>query len=207
MNYTPFIEKAKQIYKNEPTGHDFSHIERVIDFSKKIYQQEGGNWDIIYISALFHDVHRVLSNKENRYITPQESIGVVKSILEDFKLDNDLLEKVLYIIKEHDNKKGDSSIMLELQIVQDADLLDSIGETGLKRTLKYCESKNIPLYDKRFPLDCKDYIPNINPISAIHYVYRTILPKINLLNTKAGKTMAKPETKMLKNFIKKYVHH
>ena len=33
--------------------------------------------------------------------------------------------------------------MLELQIVQDADLLDSIGQIGLDRTIRYCKNKNM----------------------------------------------------------------
>ena len=201
MNYESMIMRAKQIYNDDQTGHDFLHIQRVIDFCKIIHAKEGGNWEVIFISALFHDVHRILSNEENRYIAPEECIHNVKDILSEFDIENDLLDKILYVIEQHDNKKGDNSIMLELQIVQDADLLDSIGQIGLDRTIRYCKNKNIPIYNNAYPLNYDKYVPNTNPISATHYVYRTMLPKIKLLNTKTAKDIANPEIDVLKKFI------
>ena len=201
MDYESMIMKAKKIYNDDQTGHDFSHIQRVVDFCKIIHEKEGGNWDVIFISALFHDVHRILSNKENKYMTPEECMDTVKDILSEFVIEKDLLNKVFYVIEQHDNKKGDSSVMLELQIVQDADLLDSIGQMGLDRTIRYCKNKNIPLYNKDYPLDYEKYVPNTNPVSATHYVYRTMIPKIKLLNTKTAKDMANPEIDVLKKFI------
>ena len=53
------LKKAKDIYKDEPSGHDIFHIKRVLNFAKKINKQEGGDWFIIYTSILFHDIHRV----------------------------------------------------------------------------------------------------------------------------------------------------
>ena len=50
-------------------------------------------------------------------------------------------------------------------------------------------------------MDYDKYVPNINPISATHYVYRTMLPKIKLLNTKTAKDIANPEIDVLKKFI------
>lgn len=201
MNYESMIIKAKQIYNDDQTGHDFSHIQRVIDFCKIIHEKEGGNWDVIFISALFHDIHRILSNEENRYITPEESIDYVKVVLSEFDIEEHLLNNILYIIENHDNKTGDTSVMLELQIVQDADLLDSIGQIGLDRTIKYCRNKNIPVYDSNYSLNTEKYIPDFNPISATHYVYRTMMPKTSLLNTKTAKNMANPQVDVLKKFI------
>lgn len=66
-------------------------------------------------------------------------------------------------------------------------MLDAVGKRGLERTLKYCNTYKIPLTDFSFKLDCKEYILDINPISICHYVYRTMIPQGNNLNTKTGK--------------------
>ena len=91
---------------------------------------------------------------------------------------------------------------LETLIIQDADILDAIGEIGLKRTLTYCKTHNIPISSSK-PLNCQEYIPDINPISTCHYIYRTMIPNVNNLYTKTAKEMAKNKVKILKDFIAK----
>lgn len=200
--YSKFIEKAKEIYQGEPTGHDFSHIERVLAYCRTIQESVGGDMYIITISALFHDIHRVLSNKEGKFVSAEASIPYVREILKEFDIDSDSLEKILYIIQEHDNKVNDINMPIELQIVQDADILDAIGEIGLNRTLIYCKNKNIPLVDKSHPLDDKDYIPNINPYSTTHYVYRTMIPQANLLHTDIAKKIGINQVAILEKFVR-----
>ena len=197
--------KAKKLYDDENTGHDFSHIERVLGFANEILKYEGGDEFVVYVSCLFHDVHRILSNKKGYFVSAQESIPFVKDLLEEFDLDNSTLEKVLYVIEHHDDKVKDEAMMLELKIVQDADILDALGKIGLERTLKYCKNKNIPLTDERYSLDSNEYIPDINPISTVHYVYRTMIPQASVLHTKTGKELAKGEVKVLEEFLKEYI--
>ncbi len=42
--YKILYRKAKKLYKNEPTGHDFSHIKRCLKYAKKIQKAEGGGF-------------------------------------------------------------------------------------------------------------------------------------------------------------------
>ncbi len=187
--YKYLYKKAKQIYKGEPTGHDFSHIKRCLKNAKKIQKAEGGDKNVIMIAVLFHDIHRVMSTKE-KYVPAPESIPYVRQLLteeKDLHLDDKTLEKILYIIKEHDNKSFDVTIPTELMVLQDADILDAIGKIGLKRTKTYCINRKIPFYDGRYPLDISDYVPNIKPYSTTHYVYRTMLPEMKFIKTKTGK--------------------
>ena len=200
-----FYLRAKELYENENTGHDFSHIERVLNFARMIQEKEGGDEFIIYISCLFHDVHRILSNKEGKFISAKESIEEVKKILKEFDLQVNELNKILYVIEHHDDKIDDENMMLELKIVQDADILDALGKVGLERTLKYCKNKNIPLTNKKYPLDSIEYIPDINPLSTTHYVYRTMIPQANVLHTNMGKQLGKDEVKILEEFLKENI--
>lgn len=112
------------------------------------------------------------------------------------------IKKVLAIVEKHDDKENDKNESKELQIIKDADTLDAIGEIGLNRTKTYCKTYNIPLYDPSYPLDAKEYVPDGNPLSCTHYVYRTMLPNAQRLRTNAAKELAKEYNKALEDFVK-----
>ena len=56
-----YIEKLKpfviELFKNDSSGHDISHLERTMKLSLSIQEKEGGDRIIIGISAFLHDVH------------------------------------------------------------------------------------------------------------------------------------------------------
>lgn len=198
------VDKAKLIYKNENTGHDFSHIKRVLGYCEKIQKNEQADRDVVFVSALFHDVHRVLSNKMGKFVSAEEAMDEVQNILAEFEFESGFLAKVLYVIKNHDNKSMDSSKMpIELQIVQDADILDAIGLNGLKRTLQYCKTNNIPVTNTAYPLDTDEYIADVNPISTTHYITRTMLAQVLNIHTKIAKLLANNQVQVLKDFVDK----
>lgn len=189
------------LFLDENTGHDMGHLKRVYEYAKEIQSKEGGDEYVILISALVHDLHRLMANKTSEYVYPKDSLGVVKNILIDCKVDKNKVEQILNVVKYHENKNL-QGLPLEIQIVQDADILDAIGEIGLERTIKYSKANNIPITNHSFPLDCKEYIPDINPISTCHYIYRTMIPNYNNLHTKTAKNLAVGKIELLKNFVK-----
>lgn len=200
--YKKFFDVARVIYQNEGSGHDFSHIERVISSCREIMKEVECDQDVVIISALFHDLHRVKSHREGKFVSAEEAMPYVREVLSKLNLEKSVLEKVLFVIEQHDNKKSREEKPIELQIVQDADILDSLGDVGLSRTLTYCKRYNIPLVDKRFDLDCEQYIPDINPISTLHYVWRTMIPNHQLLHTEKAKKMGQGLVKQLEKFVK-----
>ena len=200
--YEKFIEKAKEIYQGDQTGHAFDHIERVLAYCIEINKEEKADQDVVVISALFHDVHRIMSNQRGEFVFAEDSIEQVEKILSEFHIEEEKLNRILHVIAQHDNKRSDESMPIELQIVQDADALDSLGEVGLSRTLAYCKKNNIPLVDRRFSLDCSEYIPDVNPISTCHYIYRTMVQNAKHLHTRKGKEIGAGLTMVLENFLK-----
>jgi HD superfamily phosphodiesterase len=91
--------------------------------------------------------------------------------------------------------------MLVTLIIQDADALDAVGEIGLRRTLTYCKTNGIPL-SQPIPLDTEEYIPDINPISTCHYIWRTMIPNARNLYTKTAKDLVEDKIKILEDFVK-----
>ena len=193
-------KKLKIIFKGENTGHDFSHLSRVFENAKEIQEKEGGDIYVVLVSALVHDMHRIIGAKLGRYVEPKDSLDETKKILIECDVDKDKIEKILKIVEFHEDKTI-CGVSLETQIVQDADALDAIGEIGLKRTLQFCKVHKIPLYNKNVPLDCKEYMPNTNPISTCHYVYRTMIPQVERLHTMTAKEIARPKLKIMENFL------
>lgn len=205
LDYKAFIDEAKILYKDDETGHDFSHIERAINYCDIIQSKEGGDEFVVMISAIYHDMHRVLSNKMGRYVSPEESIPFVRDLLKKYDIHDGLLKRILFNIENHEDKENTKDNPIELLILKDADILDNLGETGLKRTLMYCKKKNIPIVDTEYPLDVEDYMPNIKPYSTTHYVYRTMIPNKNLISTETGRQLAEKQIKVLQEFVDKNV--
>ena len=194
--------KIYNMFKNENSGHDFSHLKRVMKNAQYIQKHKGGDAYVITISALVHDIHRLVSNQKGHFTKPEECLDEVKQILIDCNIEKEKLEQILYVVKNHESKDN-KSFNLETLIVQDADTLDAIGKIGLKRCLKYCKTHNIPISNKNYPLDSKEYIPDINPISACHYIYNTMIPHGKNLYTKTAQKVAEGKVKLLENFIAK----
>jgi len=195
-------EKVNKLFFDETSGHDIEHLENVLNYALQIQKIEGGDKSIIIYSAYLHDVHRLMANKTNgKYVTPKESLPTIYNILLDLNIEKNKIERILKCIENHEKKGTKKTFDLETQILQDADVLDAIGKRGLERTLKYCKTYQIPLTNFNFELDCKEYIPDINPISTCHYVYRTMIPHAKNLNTKTGEKMAEDNIQELYNFI------
>lgn len=199
--YKKYFEVAREIYQDERSGHDFSHIERVISSCAEILKEVECDEQVVIVSALFHDLHRVQSNREGKFISAEDAMPYVRETILKLGLKEEVKNRILYVIQEHDNKKYRGEKPIELQIVQDADILDSLGQVGLSRTLTYCKRYNIPLVDKRFDLDCEEYIPDINPISTLHYIWRTMIPNYQLLHTEKAKKMGAGLVEQLKKFV------
>ena len=196
-------EKLRNLFKEESTGHDISHLERVLSNALELQKHEGGDLYVVAVAALTHDIHRLISNQCGYFVSAEKSLDEVKKLLLSCSVDLTKLDLILEVVKNHDNKDN-KNFCLETLIIQDADVLDAIGEIGLQRTLKYCNTHKIPLSSDK-SLDCADYIADINPISTCHYVYRTMIPNAKNLYTKTARKMAKDKIKMLEDFVK--VHY
>ena len=201
MDYIMLDNIAKEYFANEPSGHDYTHVKNVLEYATQLQEKEGGDFDVIYVSALFHDVHRVISSKIGRFVAPEDAMGEVKRLLSQVDLEEDVYENILYVISEHDNKVNDPFMPIELKIIQDADILDALGERALSRTYTYCKTHNIPVKNTAVPLDEPSFMPSVNPISMTHYVYRVLIPLCDKLHTDTAKKLAKQDLKVLYDFV------
>ena len=144
------IQKIKELFANDCSGHDFWHSLRVLNNAEKIAKTEKCNEYIVMIAALLHDT-------DDRKIFETKDYENARRIMSDCHLTEDTIDHVIDIIREI-SFKGTESISpksIEGKIVQDADRLDAMGAIGIARAFSYGGNHNRAIH---IP-DCQ---PNTN---------------------------------------------
>lgn len=174
--------------KGEGTGHDYFHALRVENVATMIANNEGGNIEIIKVSALLHDVidRKVCDDIE------VETKNIEKLLL-DCKFTKEEIILIFDIINNISYSKGNVPNSLEGKIVQDADRLDALGMIGIARTFAYGGKKNRPLYDEN------------NNANSLYHFDEKLFKLINLMNTETGRKYAKNRNEKLKYFYDEFM--
>lgn len=202
------IKKLKIIFSSESSGHDIMHLIRTYKIAKHLQKIEGGNKKVILLSALLHDVHRLIQNKTKKFCHPRDSLETVKKILKATKIDNKTVQQVLHCIEFHEeykfSKKGKTVDNIETLILQDADNLDAIGAIGIARAFTFGGANNIPIWLPEIPLGKKNYDESETDPSEIHHFYSKLLKLKENMNTKTAIKMAEKRSKFIEIFLKEF---
>ena len=132
MNEVLFYEFTKQMIKNQSRPKRFSfrdrfqHTKRVIEWARKIHKVEGGDFEVIHIAALFHDIG--WDNDRDHGVVSRE---MAEAFLRDISYDTAKIEKILEAIEYHTHREIDKPLHLESYIVMDADILDEVGAVSI----------------------------------------------------------------------------
>ncbi|TKD71973.1 HD domain-containing protein [Pseudalkalibacillus hwajinpoensis] len=192
---------VKQKLENEGSGHDWHHIERVVQHSEVIAKAEGANHFVCIAAALVHDLadDKIASSEA-------EGIKEVVNLLGDVNEEdrNHIIEIISSISFKGGNRPPVTT--LEAQVVQDADRLDAIGAIGIARTFVYAGSKGDLIYD-----------PSIEPrnkmtpetyrngqSTAINHFYEKLLNLKELMNTQKGIELAKQRHEFMEEFLSQF---
>ena len=209
-----YIEKLKplviDLFKNDSSGHDISHLVRTMNIALYLQEKEGGDRIVIGIAAFLHDIHRIMQNESNEYVSPKESIPQVKSILANIDIDEDSINKICYCIEHHEeyNWNGNNVDDINTLILQDADNLDAIGAIGIGRAFAYSGAHNRVMYDDQIPLnENNDYSETggLDP-STIHHFYHKLFKLSDNMNTKTAKELANKRTNFMKDFVNEFLN-
>lgn len=161
---------------------------RVFETSKMLIKRSRAKVeeDVILTAAIFHDTGKTKLDTDKKIEEewdkhPNYGAEITREILRKQGYSNGFVEKVVYLVKHHDNRPGKVEMVRtnELKILQDADLLADMGIASFVRPFLY-SGKN-----KRKTIDNVNYIKttrsNDGGISKEN-LYR--------LNLKASKRMA-----------------
>ena len=199
------INFVKEKLEGAEAGHDWFHIERVWKLSKKIAEKEGGNLEVIELSALLHDI------ADPKFHNGDETLAlkISKNFLEEIHVEGELIEQVLFVIKNISFKnraEAPENPPLELQIVQDADRLDAIGAIGIARTFNFGGFKNNLMYHPEIKPNLgmnKEEYKKSNGTTINHFYEKLLLLK-DLMNTETAKKIASERHNFMLQFLDEF---
>lgn len=120
-------------------SHDYLHACRVLHLAERVAAEEGGDLDIIVPAALFHDIVMYPKDDPRSSLASVESAEWAKRALA--ALDWYPAEKIGAVAKAIERCSFSKHLpkeSLEEHIVQDADLLESLGAISVARTFSSC---------------------------------------------------------------------
>ena len=212
MDIAAVIRFTKEHLKNEKTGHDFYHGERVAHLASKMYlaDHESAHEDsrevaIIKTAAYLHDTidEKVCADSEKVVTEIDELLPQVGF--------NDLeVWDILYTIQHMSfsaNIEHHYHLPLSGQYVQDADRLESLGAIGIARAFTYGGKHGNKIHDpeiKPEKLVSHDQYRN-HEETTINHFYEKLFSLADLMNTPAAKKEAQRRTEYMRTFVKEFM--
>ena len=199
------IAFVKDELKSAEGGHDWFHIERVLNNASLIAASENCNLLVVKLGALLHDI------ADSKFHNGDESVGpkVAREFLEKQNVDQNTIGHVVSIIENISFKGGNfqkTFHSIELEIVQDADRLDAIGAVGIARAFNYGGFKNRSLYDPEIAPQLKmtkEQYKN-SPSPTINHFYEKLLLLKDLMNTRTAKQIAQKRHDFMREFLDQF---
>lgn len=208
-----YVEELKpyinELFGKDSSGHDLTHLTRTMELALYIQSKEGGDRLIVGLSALLHDVHRIMQTELGRFVSPKESLPKVREILSHVDLSDDEINQICYAIEHHEeyNWNGNNVSDINALILQDADNLEAIGAIGIGRAFVYGGAHNIIMYNENIPFNTKsDFLEeNGDNESTLHHFYHKLFKLADNMNTKTGRKIAKKRIKFMKKFTNEFL--
>jgi uncharacterized protein len=199
------IKIVKKQFEDDSTGHDWYHIERVLNMASYIQEKEGGNREIVQLAALLHDIS---DHKLNGGILNKGG-EVAAEILKGLSYPENkitLVSSIVDAVSFKGAKVPDAMNSIEGKIVQDADRLDAIGAIGIARAFAYGGNKNRPIYkpEQDFKLhDSFEEYVNAEGHTINHFYEKLLLLK-DRLHTETARKIGQQRHDFMEGFLQQF---
>ncbi len=212
MNDQELIDKTTEFVKETLSGaeggHDWFHIERVLNNAQLIAKGEKADRLVVALGALLHDI------ADAKFHNGDESIGprIASEFLMAQNVASSVIAQVIEIIEHisfknsfsEDSKRPARSI--EFAIVQDADRLDALGAIGIARAFNYGGYKNRELYNPAIApndrLTKETYKTAKSP--TINHFYEKLLLLKDQMNTNTAKKIAAKRHRYMEKYLEQF---
>ena len=184
------------------SGHNFSHIERVVKNAEMLIKHEGGNRKIIITACYLHDI---IDTKLFDDIEKQKE--KIVNVLVNASYFPAEIEEILEIIESVSFSKGNINDVdnLNLEIVRDADRLDALGAIGIIRTIEYGASKKREFYTEENLSRSLDEVKfNKSTETTLSHFYDKLLKLKDYMHTYTAKKIANERTKFVEEFLSEF---
>lgn len=193
--------------KDEATGHDWSHIERVRRMSLHLAHTESvADTTLVELSALLHDV------PDYKFHNNDKEAGArhLRDVMTELKISPEYFEPVI-AITTHVSYLGagvpDTLTRIEGQIVQDADRLDAMGAVGIARCFVWGAQHNEAMYEPaqkvKLHRSQEEYIGYRS--TSINHFYEKLLLLQDRLHTAEAKRIGARRHALMQNFVRDFI--
>ncbi len=209
MDQKELIEKTVEFiswrFRNEASGHDWFHTDRVRKLALFLAEEEGADLFVVEMAALLHELDDwKLTDAEDAGSLPQTYMW-----MKSLGLSSDMQEKIVSVIRDVSFKGAGVETPAhspEAKVVQDADRLDAMGAIGIARTFAYGGNHNRLIYDpeiepvlhNRFDAYQTSQAPTIN-----HFYEKLLLLK-DRMNTNSAKVLAEKRHQFMEHYLSRF---
>lgn len=191
--------------KDDASGHDWWHIDRVRRNAVHIAMAENADAELCELAALLHDI------ADWKFHGGDESAGpkAAREWLHSQKTNANLIDRVCEIIAEVSYKGAGVETRpasLEGRCVQDADRLDAIGAVGIARAFAFGGHFGRAMYDPDHPPELhatfEAYKKKSGP--TINHFYEKLLLLKDRMQTETSRRLAKERHQFLETFLAQF---
>ncbi len=192
-------------FEGEGSGHDWWHIQRVVNIALVLAEQEQADPYIVELAALLHDI------ADYKFHGGDESVGprVAREWLTSLNVEEPVIVHVCDIVAGISFKgAGVATPMksIEGKVVQDADRLDAIGAIGIGRTFAYGGHKGMPMHDPGYHPEmhasAEAYKKGANTVIG-HFHEKLLLLK-DRMNTESARRMAEDRHAFMQIYLDRF---
>ncbi len=210
QKYTELVRPSiENLFSQDSSGHDMTHLERTMRLALTISHEEGGNPFLIGLAAFMHDVHRIMQNDLGHFVSPVDSLEKIREILSLTDLTEEEKEQICFSIAHHEEYNWNGNMVSDINtlILQDADNLDAIGAIGVGRSFSYGGSHNMKMYDDTIPLQhTEQYVEeNGDDASTLHHFTHKLLCLGDNMNTKTAYNIAQHRKHVIEDFYHEFL--
>jgi uncharacterized protein len=196
---------VQKVLSGDGTGHDWWHVHRVWKIAQRIGHAEGADMLVVELAALLHDIADWKLNDGDLSVGPR----MAREWLDSLALESSISEHVCQIIAGISFKGArveQPPLLLEGQVVQDADRLDAMGAIGIARAFAYGGAKGRTIYD-----------PVVKPTehqtaeaflksqgTTINHFYEKLLLLKDRMNTASGRTIATERHQFMEEYLQRF---
>ena len=198
------IDYARNVFREDSSGHDLDHTLRVYRTANLLAEQEGTDRELVSLIALLHDVDDVK-------LFPESNPGLehAVSFLRTHAVSADRIAEICAAIRQISFAGKDSVTpdTLEGKCVQDADRLDALGAVGIARAFAYGGAHHRKMYDPavlpRMEMSGEEY-RQYGGSTTINHFHEKLLLLEDLMNTSAAKRIAAERTAYMHGFLEEF---
>jgi uncharacterized protein len=137
------MERARALYGDADSVHDFDHILRVVRLVERIGRAEEADLEVVRTAALLHDWGRAEAQAQGLDHAAYAAERAAELLRDEARARR---EAVVHAIAAHRFRTEPAPATLEARVLFDADKLDALGAIGVARAFAYGGAHNQRLW-------------------------------------------------------------